>query len=490
MKKSAAFILCFVLALRAFPQCVPDFSISAVGFYPPDSLLPCAEQGIYYDEVLQFKNFDIVFFPPLGIYVTIISVRIDSVRNMPPGLSYECNSPNCFYLGDENGCVRISGTTTAPAGTYNLGFYASLIVDIGTGPIPFPADSQLLASNGLGYSITVISQGGFCPNKHTGQLYFNATVIDPAPCEGDTVPFHTLVSDGTPPYAYSWSPGGNLSNPSSPNPVLYPTHPGIYGVTVTDANNRTATDSVEVVYFSNPGVVAGPDTLVCPGSTLQLEASGGITYTWSPAASLSDPYTANPLASPAQTTTYTVTVSNGACTASADVTVSVNTAAPQAAFSIIPIDLTVRFNNISSGASSYHWDFGDGNTSAERNPQHLYSQHATYEVTLIATNDCGISDTVTATVNLTVGKASAHHMNALEVFPNPATGMFQLSSAGFAGHPFSCEILSPCGMVVKAVLLNGEREAIYIDLSSQPKGIYFLKIVSGNAAAYKKIVLQ
>lgn len=54
-------------------------------------------------------------------------------------------------------------------------------------------------------------------------------------------------------------------------------------------------------------VDAGNDVSICRGDSTQLSASGGLIYSWSPAAGLSDPNIGNPSASPASSTTYTVT---------------------------------------------------------------------------------------------------------------------------------------------------------------------------------------
>jgi PKD repeat protein len=51
-----------------------------------------------------------------------------------------------------------------------------------------------------------------------------------------------------------------------------------------------------------------------------------------------------------------------------------------------------QFINTSTGASSYLWDFGDGNTSTSQNPSHSYTLSGVFTVTLIATNSYGCSD--------------------------------------------------------------------------------------------------
>jgi len=53
--------------------------------------------------------------------------------------------------------------------------------------------------------------------------------------------------------------------------------------------------------------------------------------------------------------------------------------------------LEVIFTNFSQNAVSYSWDFGDGNSSTEENPTHIYDEADTYEVTLTATNADGVS---------------------------------------------------------------------------------------------------
>lgn len=62
---------------------------------------------------------------------------------------------------------------------------------------------------------------------------------------------------------------------------------------------------------------------ICPGETVQLLATGGTEYSWSPAVGLSDSSIANPVASPPVSTLYTVTVRDGLCLETFDVRVSV-----------------------------------------------------------------------------------------------------------------------------------------------------------------------
>jgi len=64
--------------------------------------------------------------------------------------------------------------------------------------------------------------------------------------------------------------------------------------------------------------------------------------------------------------------------------------------------LAVDFTDLSVGAISWSWNFGDGSAvSTEQNPSHTYTNPGTYTVTLTAANDCG-TDTVTKTDYITV----------------------------------------------------------------------------------------
>jgi PKD repeat protein len=62
--------------------------------------------------------------------------------------------------------------------------------------------------------------------------------------------------------------------------------------------------------------------------------------------------------------------------------------------------LEVTFMNFSSHATSYSWNFGDGNTSTEENPVHVYAEVGNYDVTLTASNAAGASANFTQTIEI------------------------------------------------------------------------------------------
>lgn len=178
----------------------------------------------------------------------------------------------------------------------------------------------------------------------------NAT-NDASFCPGTTV---QLNASGA--ASYSWSPATGLSNAAIANPVAAPTGTIKYTVTGTTASGCTAKDSVTLSILPRPSIVKSSDTGICRNSTAQLFASGGVSYSWSPAATLSNPNIANPVASPTGYTVYTVQVTSANnCTNTDSVKVSIR---PKPTFTIttdkaICEGKTVTLN--ASGGDQYAW---------------------------------------------------------------------------------------------------------------------------------------
>ena len=82
---------------------------------------------------------------------------------------------------------------------------------------------------------------------------------------------------------------------------------------------------------------AGVNMAICQGDSLQLNGSGGVSYEWTPSATLTDPTIADPLAFPSEMTTYTLTVTDeNGCTDTAEITIDVNDSVLSSAVEVSP----------------------------------------------------------------------------------------------------------------------------------------------------------
>lgn len=211
-------------------------------------------------------------------------------------------------------------------------------------------------------------------------------------------------STGPPTLSYLWDFGdGNTSVQF--NPVhTYATN-GTYVVTLITFSTAGCVDTVR----SNPIVVGGFNTqFTYPASACTLE---DVTFTNNstpvPVSAVWDfgdggsATTINATHSYATAGTYTVKLINtySSCKDSVSQNITINPR-PVADFSA-PVTtkceppLTVNFQDLSTGgATGWQWDFGDGGTSVLQNPSHTYTTYGSFDVTLIATNSFGCTDTI------------------------------------------------------------------------------------------------
>jgi gliding motility-associated-like protein len=169
-------------------------------------------------------------------------------------------------------------------------------------------------------------------------------------CYGDSV--RLTASGGS---SYTWDPVTELSNPNIADPYVKPISDQQYIVTITDGFCITK-DSVKV-HISNI-VEAGPDQVVCIGDSVQLNASGSISYAWTQNGSLSDTTIPNPHCKPAATTTCYVMGSANGCKAWDSVKISVVTSLVVSAGSDVSICAGDSTLLLATGANSYTWNPG------------------------------------------------------------------------------------------------------------------------------------
>jgi gliding motility-associated-like protein len=173
-----------------------------------------------------------------------------------------------------------------------------------------------------------------------------------ASCVNDDGQIEVFPLSGTPPFQYSVNGGPyGISNPitgvASGNP----------SVTILDHNGCQITQSTNVPLNNNLALAMGAGATICQGRDTDLTlTSNASSFSWTPTANLNNPVLAQPLASPASTTTYTVTVALGICVASGTETVTV-LPAPTAfvASPAIQICYGQSTQLVGSGGVTYQW---------------------------------------------------------------------------------------------------------------------------------------
>jgi len=138
MKKLFTTILCVtVFAAGAFAQhcatattsIAPKPASGTPGLTPTPANLPCGiDSGTFNTDTIYFENYS--SFAVGGNTVTLNSLKIDSINNLPEGLCWETNVANNTFTTGQTGVIYVSGNCTAAPGQYKL----KLIVDIKAGP--------------------------------------------------------------------------------------------------------------------------------------------------------------------------------------------------------------------------------------------------------------------------------------------------------------------------------------------------------------------
>lgn len=174
------------------------------------------------------------------------------------------------------------------------------------------------------YTVDISRQYG-CPVPKTVTVTVNplptADAGSPATvCAGSST---TLGATGG--TIYLWSPAAGLDMTGTATPVATPAATTDYTVTVTDMNGCSNTASVLVNVNPLPMADAGSPGTICQGDSIVLSAAGGISFQWTPGASISDDTLASPTATPTSTTLYTVEVTDAnGCVNTDTVSVIVN----------------------------------------------------------------------------------------------------------------------------------------------------------------------
>lgn len=285
----------------------------------------------------------------------------------------QVNTPGIYTVQISNSCGSASQTATVSSGsaaptltivsTSTLlcsGQPATLSLNGSTGTYNWStgATTPTIVVNSFGaYSATVTNSCG----QATSFIQINASTtptISVSPASGVICPgMNTTLTASSNMANYQWSNGGSGNSTTV-------SAPGIYTVSVSNLCGTATATAVVTSFTLDPLIISASSTTICPNQTATLTASGGGSqgnppvYTWSNSS----------LTGPVVTTTggtVTVMATNSCGTYSQSIVVynfPVNAALTASPLSGVK-PLTVTFTNGSTGATSYSWTFGNGNTA-------------------------------------------------------------------------------------------------------------------------------
>lgn len=302
--------------------------------------------------------------------VTVTVSRIDN-----PGVScsetIHVNDPSwslpVFNVPDQTICPASNiGIGTAPVAGYGYTWKGVSVPEINSSnPIVSPSETT-------NYPVIVTETISGCELHDTVKVTVKPLIVNPGPdwlvCNNAVI---QLGSPAQPGYTYSWDPqvaayqNGTTYQSAEPQVLIATTQD--FTLTVTDTETGCTADSIiSITVDGGSNLPAMTDTTICAGSsaTIGLPAWGGVTYNWSPATGLSSTTVAQPTASPAATTVYTLTVTyydaGGAPVCTKTGTVTVTVASPQITMSDESICPSGTLYNLSNGvtvtgATTYLW---------------------------------------------------------------------------------------------------------------------------------------
>lgn len=345
------------------------------------------------------------------------------------GSHVQAQSAN-FTSSDPDGCspmlVQFINLSTTPGNPANL-TYAWDFGNGNTSVFPDPIATYITPGTyTVRLTITDITTGASSTITRTNYVTVFANPVSnftsniQSGCAPLPVSFSDNSTNGSAPIvSWSWDFGdGTLA--SGQNVSHTYTTSGNYNVTLVtvDANGCQDTEVksayIRVSSVASVSFTATPTTACNPPLdvtfTPNINPAGTYTYLWDfgdgNTSALSNP--THTYAAPGNyTVNLTVTDPLG-CQESVQRVNYVRIARPTAAFSALNTTSctgrTITFVNGSTGATSYFWNFGDGNTSTAANPTHFYAAPGTYSVTLTATNANGCQDFIALPNYITISQ--------------------------------------------------------------------------------------
>ena len=158
-------------------------------------------------------------------------------------------------------------------------------------------------------------------------------------------------------------------------------------------------------------------------------------------------------------------------------------------FGFVVTGNSVAFSDSSASATSWLWDFGDGNSSTLQNPNHVYGATGTYIVTLSIN---GLACSISYSVNITsVGIVDLAGNNLqFSLYPNPANQQTKLELNQKLQKPASLIIYSLEGKQVRSMMIAAGTKQMIISLDRMAPQLYMVVLRNEDGEIRQKLFLH
>lgn len=161
-------------------------------------------------------------------------------------------------------------------------------------------------------------------------------------------------------------------------------------------------------------------------------------------------------------------------------------------YNSLPTGLSVDFTDQSQNTTYWNWDFGDGNTSTQQNPTHIFPTSGLYTVCLISGNNC-YSDTVCQDILVTsISGIPTICLDSLEIhiYPNPAKDVLNIEFPGdISGTAYRLTLLDENGKILGQNQWGQSPGILPWDVSALSAGTYVLQIRRGDEILSKSCII-
>ncbi len=297
------------------------------------------------------------------------------LNNSETGVTYQLNKAGSPLGSAVNGTGNTLSWTNITSGTYTV-----TETNTTTG-CSTTSSSTTITTNPLPISYTLSGPTSFCSGS-------SASLV----LSGSQAGVNYVLYNGA-------TPAGTASGNGSSITWTVNT-PGTYSVVATNASgcSNNMNNTITLTKNALPTASITPSiSTVCAGNSVNLAASGGTSYSWSPSTGLNTTTSSNVIATPTASTTYTVTVTDvNGCSSTATAAITVNQPQQVNAGSDKAICSGTSTTLLATGSTSYTWDNGLGSGAS-----HTITPTTTTTYNVIGTdaNGCTSTDAVIITVN-------------------------------------------------------------------------------------------